>query len=412
MHTWQRLLWREYRESAPFVLIGVALPLLCLAFRTFRGEIVQLPMIVITAMLAVWAAARAQEKRDRGLPISVPWHFTSRYLLPMVGVIPIGLALGGVLAFRLEESLRLDFIPLMLGVCVCVYLLSAVASSVFALLPAVVMVLSLAASGGVDQFNFTAAAYPWLLLYLLCVALITAVWWEGYRGKHRVAIGRIGLPLLMALVIGGSGMGNPFDLSLPPAKFIPPVISVWGNYSDDNTFSLDFDRLQSNMITLWDKRIPRRYSVMPDRIAPPGEYMRTLACLDRRVVLFAVQAPKDANIRVVAWDAPTGQVGERFRFTGWRGMLTESYTFQGPDQRYLLLVAQSKLGSSDFWLLDLQRGCATLAAPNVRYDMDKFDILSDVIWTPNRVILRLAPCNLAIDLQTLRVTPLRIGGAS
>ncbi len=71
MRNLQRLLWKEYRESGPFVLCGVLLPLLCLAFHKFRGDSVQFPIVVIVVMIAVWAAARAKEKHDAGLPISV-----------------------------------------------------------------------------------------------------------------------------------------------------------------------------------------------------------------------------------------------------------------------------------------------------------------------------------------------------
>lgn len=388
MRMWQRLLWREYRESAPFVLIGVALPILLLAFRKYRGDIVLLPVMVIMVMVAVWAAARAQEKRDSELPLPVPLRLASRYLLPVIGVSMIGLAVGCLAAFRFYPSAHPNLIPLTIGLCIVIYMLCLVGSSVLTLIPAIFMgLVGVFISFALLFDNPPLAVFHWLPLRLLCVALVTAVFWEGYRGRGRLVIARIALPVLMTVAIFWAPLSNieidnltHTSSSLPPSA---PVIAVYNSFDSEGTLSMDYDHIQRGYICLFDKRTPRRYFISPARIAPSGDYIRSLACLDRRVVLFAVQAPKDVNIRVVAWDAPTGQVNERFRFTGWRGMISRyPYASQSPDNRYLLLGVDSKIGLGyDIWLLDMQRNGATLVVPNVEYRSDDYSS-PETIWTP------------------------------
>ncbi|HEY3377230.1 MAG TPA: hypothetical protein VGL77_07005, partial [Armatimonadota bacterium] len=414
MRIWQRLLWKEFRESSPFVLIGVVLPLLCLAFSKFRGEIIGLPICIVIVTVAVWASARAQEKRDGGLPISVPQRLASRFLLLILGVIPVGLSLGCLTAFRLDEAVQLDMIPLTLGVCVLVAVFCTVISSVYALIPAVVAGVLLAL---VSFTTFHSPELFWVQLRILFAVLVFAVFWDGYRGKRRVLIGRIALPVLLALavfwgVIGDGETGDmPHSSSQSPST--APRIAVGNFFYSDGTLSLDYDRSRQETICLLDRRIPRRYFIAPERIAPPGDYLRSLTCLDRRVVLFAVQAPKDAQVRVVAWDVHTGQVAERFRFTGWRGMMAGyCYTSHSPDNHYLLLGGDSKIGQGDdFWLLDLQRNHATMVAANAergRYNDNRDAALREAIWTPDRLILRLEMRSLIVDLRTLRVAPLQL----
>lgn len=428
MYIWQRLLWREYRESAPYMLIGVSLPLLCLAFPKFRGELVFLPISVIILMIAVWAVERAQEeKRCNSLPISAPWRFASHYLLPLLSVISIALSNGVLLAFRLHTLVQLDYILFILAICVVVYLLCMVVSSVFPLLPALLLLMGCGIASSGLYWNPYAFEYKWLLLRLLIAALITAVFWEGFRGKQRVVIVRIALPLLIVIAVSWgmimyNDISNLYDdisyrikSSSYSDKSIAPVIIVWSGLGNDGTLRMDFDRTHRNMITLRDERVPQSYSIKPDRISQPGDYIRSLNSLDRRVVLFAVQAPNDAIVRIMAWDAPTGQVCERFRFSSWRGMMKgDCYARISPTNRYLLMGVDSKIVmGADFWLLDLQHKRATMVLPNVdgsQYYNDKFSALSEAIWSPNRVIVRSERRYLSVDLQTLHVTNLRIGG--
>ena len=125
------------------------------------------------------------------------------------------------------------------------------------------------------------------------------------------------------------------------------------------------------------------------------------------------------HVRIMVWDAFTGEVKERFRFTGWRGMLADyCFTIQSPDNRYLIMTVKSKIGSGgDIWLFDMLLKRATLVVANAEGPravenrlQSYYSVLLDVIWTPKRVILQLEKQNFSVDLQTRKVTPLQIRG--
>jgi len=430
MEIWKRLLWKEYRESGPFVAIGVLLPLLCfispnLIAPKFRGESVSVFVGIIFAIITVWASAHALEKQDYALPFSLPLRLANRYLVPILGIIPIGLTLGCLVAFRFDTVVRLDMIPLTIGLCIFIFGLCTVVADTCSLIPAILAGLLFSilifreANSVTDNLNLWEPFLGW------GVVLTLALFWEAYQGKHRIPITRIALYLLlMFAVIWTTRLDieiSKLFLSLPsPSNLLPssqpstPRERRIDNIIDsDGSLSVSYDYLQSKDICFFDKRIPRRYFISPDEIAPPSDYLYSLCCLDRRAVLFAVQAPNNADIRVIAWDTRTGQVEERLRFTGWRGMLENGCNARhSPDNRYLLLKNGSQLGTgSDLWLLDLLRRNATLLLLNTQFENGpNVYWRSEAIWSPDRLIIQLANEKLAVDLHSLRVTTLLRGG--
>lgn len=134
-------------------------------------------------------------------------------------------------------------------------------------------------------------------------------------------------------------------------------------------------------------------------------------------MLFIVQEPNDERMRVLAWDTRAGLVSERFHFNGWRDMMAGCrYCDMSPDRRYCLFAVGSQLGDkNDLWLLDISRNRAAMLAPNAKLYRNTNSYGVDVwgaYWTPNRVILQLETQQyLSIDLGSLHVSPLRIGGA-
>ena len=444
MQIWHRLIWREFRESSPFVLIGVLLPLVCLAMRQFQGEMVYVPIVIVSVVIAVWASARAREQRDAGLPLTVPLRLASRYLLPLPGVTLIGISLGCLAAFRLFETSGPEKLPivtpemilLVVGRCMFVYALCTVIASVYALIPAIVAGLVLA------MFSYSDVSRSlemlWVQFFLLLVLIVTAVLWEEYGGKHQVSLGRCIRPImlgLLALIVGWGmlcdrevgDMLHIHDLdNLLQVITFPEDLYVGFNTSNnaleaDKTLVVGIDYQHNRQIYLLDQRIPRRYVIAPGRLAPPGDSLRYLSCLDRHLAFFAAQAPHDAQVRVIAWDARTGQISERFRFTGWRGMIMRCVAAHSPDKRYLLLAVSSAIGwGDDCWLLDLPSHRATLLAPEacdrsgllsgwLKND-DRYNEVRSVSWTPDRVILQLELHNCVVDLRTQRVSTLGIAG--
>ena len=387
MRILQRLCWKEYRESGPFVLIGVLLPLLCLAFHKFRGDIVELPYLIILIMIAAWAAARAQEKRGVGLPISTPMHLAARYLLNMVGLLAIGASIGCLIAYRQDYTDNLNFIyvhtdkilPIM-GSCIFVYMFCTVISAIFTPIPALFAGVYLAFI--CCEFGFTHSEINRAFVRMLSILLITVVFWEGYRGKRRVLIARIAFPLLITLAIcwetvdmhdlgdllpASTHRGNnaPYNISGDNSHYFAQGIVVNSNlFSADSNraLTIDYQPYLTHLISLNDLRIPRRYFIAPEHIAPRSDHLRALNCLDRHLVIFAAQAPGSSVVRVMAWDATSGQVCERFRFTGWRDLLaTCHYSIYSADDRYISLYVQSKIArGDDIWQLDLQKNRAKL----------------------------------------------------
>lgn len=427
MHIWQRLFWREYRESGPFILIGVFLPLLCLTFRKFQDEWVILPLIIDFAIIAVWSIARAKEKPGSGLPLSTPLRLANRYLVPMLGVMLIGVSIGCLTAFRLDPTIQLILIPVIIAACLFIYTLCTILSTVFPLLPAVIIGLFFSAilfdmlSSSDDLFI--------LLFILLGSMFITAVLWEGYHGKRRVLISRIPILVLLGFlvlnyIIIRIDNTNIYFRNIFLPIYIPnipevPVYNEFNFHSIDDTLSLDYNNSQEGKVCLLDRRIPQSYFITPEQIVPAGTFLHTIDCLDRHEVLFAAQAPKDASIRIITWDTRTGKIRENFRFTGWQGMMAiPCFACHSPDNRYLMLSVYSKIGLGmdkvDIWLLDMQRKNATLVVPKA--DRNQFGQDGDptntreVIWTPNRLILQLERLNISIDLHTQHVTTLQIGG--
>ena len=384
MHIWQRLFWREYRESGPFILIGVFLPLLCLTFRKFQGEWVILPLIIDFAIIAVWSIARAKEKPGCGLPLSTPLRLANRYLVPMLGVILIGVSIGCLTAFRLDPTIQLVLIPTIIAACLFLYTLCTILSTVFALLPAVIIGLFFSAilfdmlSSSDDLFI--------LLFILLGSMFITAVLWEGYHGKRRVLISRIPILVVLGFMISSYAIQiddtNIYFRYIFLSMYIPktPEVPVYNdfNYNDD-TLSLDYNYSQEGKICLLDRRIPHSYFIAPNQIAPAGTFIHIIDCLDRHEVLFAAQAPKDAHVRIITWDTRTGQIHENFRFTGWQDMLAVyCYASHSPDNRYLMLSVFSKIGFGiDIWLLDMQRKNATLVVPKADHQFKQENDLTD-----------------------------------
>ena len=426
MQSLLRLCWKENRESGPFVLIGVLLPLLCLLFPKFRGEIVYTPITLIFIMVVVWAAARAQERRDAARPIAVPLRLLSRYLLPLPGVMVIGIALGCLIEYRLSAAPQIPFILLTIGMCVFLYACCTILSAIYTLIPAVLAGLYLAIcylSFINNSSGYNVHALLWLHVFLLVILFANAAFWEAYHGKYRVVIGRLALPLLLLLAGGwSSGSGGVInealhDLSHSTNPASITAIEVSYNIdATDATSVMDFDQSQPSQFCLRDLRIPRRYCIAPKRLAPPGDYLRGVDCRDPRQVLFLAQTPKDVCVRLLGWDAVSGRVDERFRFTGLPGMIA-SYCFcsPSPDYHYLLLDVPSKIGGGDdLWLLDLQCKRATLVAPNVEDDVDAARLLEGngavrgTGWAPRRLLIQMNEQSLAVDLDTLCAAPLRM----
>ena len=414
MQIWHRLIWREFRESSPFVLIGVLLPLLCLTMRIFQRDLFAYPLFVILlVMVAVWASARAQERRDGGLPISAEQRLASRYLLPMPGVVLIGVVLGYLANVQLDVSTRPDLIPLVVGICIFTYALCTVVSSVYTLIPAILVGLVAVLSFS-DPFHF--GQIHWMPVHPLIVVLITAIFWEGYAGKHRVVIGRIALPVLMTLAVCWGTMitGDLFPRSSPPPA--PATQAYRGNTPYPRYMKIS--RMEGQ----------REYNISPNCIAPRDDYLYILGYYAR---FFLAQAPNDPVVRVMEWDAPAGRVNEFFRFAGYRGMLAD-YCYSsnpGPDDRFIFGVPSNIGHGDDLWLLDLPCRRATMVVANAeRSVMDGRDsdgrnsnvnvaddpAMLNTLWSNNGsvdyVILQLARRTISLDLKTLRATSLRIGG--
>lgn len=374
MRSLQRLLWKEYRESGAFVLCGVLQPLFCLAFQKLRGDFVQFPIVVVVVIVAVWASVRAQEQRDALLPITAPMRLFIHYLVPMLGALAIGVSLGYFIQCRLDERVRMDYIPLTVGICVLLFAFCTLITSVYALIPSLLAGVALAMSSFAifaNPLTFNLPALHASYQRTLFVVIATAVYWECYRGKYRVLCTRIALPLLLLLAVSWGAIrlddigdfGKYLQLS-SHQSYINYQSNLYSDFNNiDDTLRMDYVYPSHKAeLCLLDMSIPQRYFISPERISAQGDYQGPLICLDRRVVLFAAQAPSSADVRVLAWNTRTGQVSERFRFTAWRGMM-QRYRFAtySPDNRYILIHVSSKIGQGvDSWQLDLQRNRATL----------------------------------------------------
>lgn len=211
MHAWQRLLWKEFRESGPFVFIGMSVLVLLLLLPKEYRPFCMSGTPIIAILLVLWPADRMREKGvDRQLPLTVPLRLVSRYLLPALGVVLIGVTLGCLIAFRLNPAnmggyARLNLIALTIGACLMVYTFCTVVSTVWGMIPATVAGLMLDfpcfLSLGHPSSDFTKVEYR-----LLFVLLVAAVFWEVYVGKRRTIIGRLALPVLVALAIFGGSL--------------------------------------------------------------------------------------------------------------------------------------------------------------------------------------------------------------
>jgi hypothetical protein len=404
---WHRLLWKEFREGAPVLLAGVALPLALLPLHR-QGELL-LPAIALVAVtIILWAMERARglAVKRQLLPIPALPQWLTLYIVPLPVPLLAGAVIGVVYsAFRPLQGPAVG--PVALLLCT-LFLLATVLTRAYAAVPAVL-------AGVLWLFFAFDAEIPATTLYLTaCVAagaLACAGLWEAVAARQKYLLGRI---LVGVVLLGALGLGGVFrEFKRDDAASAPPpnehVCSAI-NTDDRHKGMWSSVDLKANSTTITLEHNYKRGADTIDGIA------RVLAWSGNDAALIAVQPAPKAPVELRRWR----YLARRWDTLGpldvppvlWRQMAWSPFA-ASPDGRYTLLrsTATPEGVTADIWIFDAAARRIALAMPGLRQD-ERMDGrgLPIASWLPDRVLLSGMHRGISIDLATLRGRRLAEGG--
>ncbi len=211
-----RLLWREWRENWQFLVVGCGLPLVCavgylFASRDIRDMIPGFGMTSVFSILffQVGAASYARTPKRQGstrfLPIPVWQEYLSIYIFPALIPMFMGVALGVMMGMTNATgwshvySLGAWVLISVFSILVCFFLttlairVSSILMGIFCGFVYFSAMFVFVNSGD----KFTAILLPWFLMGLV----ISIIFWEICVRYRRLAIGRVLITILMAVVL-------------------------------------------------------------------------------------------------------------------------------------------------------------------------------------------------------------------
>lgn len=317
LHIWQRLLWKEWRESWPVLAVGVLLPLLLLpGLRNPRwgsnlDAIAFSSVALISILITLWAVNRVSGRMPgkpgtRGvLPLTGLTRWVDLYLpaalVPAIIAVPLGML---VVVASNRDGAPGEFVAAMVLFLLVNYALSTVLARVLSPIPGIL------------------AGVTWLFMafdevtmdqemrhYVIVIAamLLASLPWEALAAKHRYGLGRFAAIFVMAGVIGGLLVYPQFrhDTAvnieqLPlhgPSRYLP---SSYIESSSGGLVALSGARGEFLLRDSSGREIGR--VVLDDDVQP-------LEFIGQTGALFLQQQP-GKTARLLAWDARDNQVRE------------------------------------------------------------------------------------------------------
>ena len=397
----RRLLWREGRENALFLLAGVLLPVFILVLRTDlldwnRQRILTMMVLMLLSLLvSLWAISRGNAVRRRSsfdfrhLPLAPRLDAAVSFLLPAAIATLIGAGIGfwGSLVIC---CLHVDGGFIWLGVTCMVanftscYLLSATTTLLPAVLLAAVWIVPTGMIYAFIPYSYLCSFSPLFRppLYLIIAQLVYFI--------PSIALGALGGMCVFTALTQRTPSLSARVLAVLLLCALPLGLFVKEQCAPRKT-------VEEQMVTMLQDaalRLSLRYhaqSTTLEFIDHRADYHTTRDFAGRVVpcardsrgdVLLLQQFPREVNVRLLCWTPRTGLLREEAGIPAGRGAL-QGYRYQlascgslSPDNRYLLLSLKSQLGFiSDLWLLDRRQGRARLLQPDSGYG-----IAANVRW--------------------------------
>lgn len=421
---WARLLWKEWREAWPILLIGLVLPLLTLPLskREGWGSLDYSVMGLVGILLVLWAADRARRiGMDRGqvrqaLPVSLPTRWVFMYLVPLPVPVLTGIAIGIMM-----HTWHADWVPLPLGMLTGILYLPAVffvvtlLTPTLSFIPAVILgVLWLFFGLDTERPD---NLFP-MFIKVIVACLLASLVWDAFAAKQRYWVGRtVMVVLLLVALIDPQALReiswpSRTDVEAGPQAHVPwavvyPMGADWGRVV--NTVA-DTSRkvyrphatLTSVELQYYDRRERKALCVRSFKQAA-----QPLAFISEHQVLIGQQYPGESDIHLSVWDLQADRVVEKGRLTAEKKLLSSTTGAElSPDGRYLVIYKQGKFDPNvrdtlvDLWIADLARGRAVPVMMNII--PNDYIMRSPVSWTPDRLYLATFGGGIQVDLHTLR----------
>jgi len=411
---WGRLLWKEWREDWPILLIGVALPLLTLPMSKREGwgafDISVLGLVAI--LVTLWAADRAQRaglgRTDTRiyLPATMVTRWLFIYLVPMAVPALIGLSVGWMIAgWHPGRDSVLNVLAAGMLYILSAFLLSTTLTAIFTALPAIIAGVVWAFA--TFDIGLPAAQLP-LFIGMIAICLVATVLWETVARKRNPLAGRIVLALLLLFVVF-----HPWELG-------PELGLEKSSYSGPHVPSSVIDRQRYLRVSVHNidrktTRVPAHLTYQEVELAvylrkgeEQAQLVQTfpqiaepLGFIDGTHVLVGHQPAGSPIVHLFNWDIRSNIVTETGRFTAVRDFLTRaSGVCLTPDGRYLAVTVRNARQSNNLWIVDLPHGQVTMAMANVMMELNS---LNECAWIDDRLYIgNYSRPNVIIDLQTMR----------
>jgi len=428
---WGRLLWKEWREAWPILLIGIVLPLLTLPLSKREGwersGFDYSAMGLVGILLVLWAADRARRiGMDRGavrqaLPVSPPTRWIFLYLAPLPVPVLVGMSMGIMI-----HAWRGDWLPIPVAIMTGIlylgsaFLLATMLTAVLSFIPAAIL-------GVLWLFNGIDTERPdivfALFIKVIIACLLAALAWDAFAARQRYWAGRaVMVALLLAALINpeaipreihGLGQARAANQARPhvPWGVYDQRLVTWSkrvsvvmtNISTrDRKTHATFTDAELGYYTRGDREL--RFSRSFKQIVQP------LAFMDEHRVLIGQQFPGEAVIRLSVWDLQANRVSEHGQIAAEKGLLASSAGANlSPGGRYLAIFKLQKVISNDsdpmndavdLWVADLARGRAVPVMINI-FPSQYWDETS-VSWAPDGLYLSALVGSIRVDLKTLR----------
>lgn len=411
----KRLIWKETRESLLVAGVGFVAPaLILLALKTkFKLPDWSFIVLVLAAVMGtfLWAAEKANAKQNRNdfedaylvLPRSIDW--LASYLFPALLSFAIGAWLGYVLSCMPHWSeahwshtqlwtVLTSGLYMLAG-----FLVSYAASSAFGLLAGVIISIVWLMFPGtpliathINKAIDESAIFVGLIARTVVGAaagslFVAAVSRTRLRPKLRA------IPLIVAVL-------SCFGPLIPdPAKIFPGAESSYLNYAAVGKSSSD----GSLVVAPTGKSAGMSASLKLASLRTGAAWVRSFRqavqpiALTGQVAYLAQQSLGERCVRILAWDAATGEAHcvARMR-VGKDAILDCRSGFASPDGRLLTLCLGAAIGDGcDLWAVNTTSGRYRLLAPNTSMDCPP------VQWTSDRAILSMDGEVVYVDMTDL-----------